>query len=145
MQEFWLASGFSSLSKNLRFSFHTSLSKVTCWVLEDNVSALALANTHKLRPRTKHLAVQLHHFHQHALDKKVLVEKTCATHQHADVFAKALPLDAFWHLQSKISGWQDFARECHEHKIHDGIHTFPQCILRIPAASSCSQARDNAD
>ena len=30
-----------------------------------------------------------------------------------------------------------------EHKIHDGIHTFPQCILRIPATSSYSQAFSN--
>ena len=34
----------------------------TCRVFEDNVGALELANTPKLRPRTKHLAVQLHHF-----------------------------------------------------------------------------------
>ena len=29
---------------------------------------------------------------------------------------------------------------CHEHKIHDGIHTFPQYILRIPATPRHSQA-----
>ena len=34
----------------------------TCRVFEDNVGALELANTPKIRPRTKHLAVQLHHF-----------------------------------------------------------------------------------
>ena len=37
----------------------------TCHIFEDNVSALELANTPKLRPRTKHLAVQLHHFRQY--------------------------------------------------------------------------------
>ena len=36
--------------------------KTTCRVFEDNVGALELAKTLKLRPRTKHLAVQLHHF-----------------------------------------------------------------------------------
>ena len=55
----------------------------------------------------------------------------CTTHQHADTFAKALPCDAFRHLRSKISGWWDFARERHEHKIHDGIHWFPQQMVRI--------------
>ena len=31
------------------------------------------------------------------------------------------------HLQDHfISGWQTFARECHEQIIHDGIHKFPQ-------------------
>ena len=35
---------------------------VTCRVFEDNVGALELANNPKLRPRTKHIAVQFHHF-----------------------------------------------------------------------------------
>ena len=60
-----------------------------------HVGALELANAHKLRPRTKHLATQLHHFHQHVLDKKALIEKIATTHQRADVFAKASPRDAF--------------------------------------------------
>ena len=79
--------------------------KATCRVFEDNVGALELANTHKLRPRTKHLAVQLHHFRQHAPDKKVLVEKIATTHQRADIFTKALPRDAFRHLRRTIIGW----------------------------------------
>ena len=66
------------------------------------------------------------HFRQHALDKKVMVEKICTTHQRADIFTKALPRDAFRYLRSTISGWQTFARECHEHVVHDGIHKFPQ-------------------
>ena len=56
---------------------HASKPKVTCRVFEDNVGALELANTHKLRPRTKHLSVQLHHFRQHVLDRKVTAEKIC--------------------------------------------------------------------
>ena len=79
--------------------------KVTCRVFEDNVGALELASAHKLRPRTKHLAVQLHHFRQHALDKKVLVEKIATTHQRADIFTKALPRDAFRCLRRTIIGW----------------------------------------
>ena len=47
----------------------------TCRVFEDNVGALDLANTPKLRPRTKHLAVQLHHFRQYILNKQIAVEK----------------------------------------------------------------------
>ena len=42
----------------------TPTPKITCRVFEDNVGALELANAHKLRPRTKHLSVQLHHFRQ---------------------------------------------------------------------------------
>ena len=62
---------------------------------------------------------------------EIAPEKICTAHQRADVFTKALPRDAFRYLRSTISGWQTFARECHEHIIHDGIQKFPQ----IPAAS----------
>ena len=48
----------------------------TCRVFDDNVGALELANTPKLvRPRTKDLAVQLHHFRQYILDKRIAVER----------------------------------------------------------------------
>ena len=94
-----------------------------------NVGALELANNHKLHPRTKYLALQLHHFHHCVLGKKAIAEKIGTEHQSADVFSKALPRDGFKHLQSKISGWQDFVWECRGHIIHDGTHKFPQCIM----------------
>ena len=53
----------------------TIVSAKACRVFEDNVGALELTNTPKLRPRTKHLAIQLHHFRQHILDKTITVEK----------------------------------------------------------------------
>ena len=74
---------------------NASQPKTICRVFEDNVGALELANTHKLRPRTKHLAVQLHHFRQHVLDKTIEVEKVGTQCQRADMFAKASPRDAF--------------------------------------------------
>ena len=77
----------------------------TCRVFEDNVGALELANTHKLRPRTKHLAVQLHHFRQYILNGKITVEKIATKFQRADIFTKALPRDAFRQLRSTIIGW----------------------------------------
>ena len=62
-----------------------------CRVFEDNVGALELANAHKLRPRTKHLAVQLHHFRQYILNGMIKVEKIATKFQRADAFTKALP------------------------------------------------------
>ena len=70
-----------------------------------NLIAMFIQHTHKLHPRTKHLSVQLHHFSQYVLDRKVTVEKICTTHQRADMFTKALPRDAFRYLRSTISGW----------------------------------------
>ena len=66
----------------------------------------------------------------------VIAEKIVTEHQRADVFAKALPCDTFGHLQSKISGWQCFVRECHEHKIQDGIHKFLQAN-RVNSRHTC--------
>ena len=89
------------------------------------MSALESANTHKLRPRTKHLAVQLHHFRQHVLDETIAVEKVDTQCQRADVFAKALPRDAFRHLRKTIIGWQHFARECRIPQMRWNLPKFP--------------------
>ena len=53
------------------------------------MGALELGYTPKLRPRTKHLAVQLHHFHQYILDKTITVEKVDTKYQRADIMTKA--------------------------------------------------------
>ena len=112
----------------------------------NNFSQSACEKTHEspLKGLSELNKVQLilcSHFRQCVLDRKVIVEKICTTHQRADIFAKALPRDAFRYLQSAISGWQTFVRECHEHVIHDGIHKFPQQIVRVPAAPILPCAR----
>ena len=67
--------------------------------------ALELANTPKLRPRTKHLAIQLHHFRQYILDKTITVKKVDTKYQRADIMTKALPRDPFQLLRKTINGW----------------------------------------
>ena len=47
----------------------------TCHVFKDNIDALELANTPKLWPRTKQFAMQLHHFCQYVLEKRITIEK----------------------------------------------------------------------
>ena len=76
-----------------------------CRVFEDNVGALELANTPKLRPRTKHLAVQLHHLRQYILNKQIAVEKVDTKYQRADIMTKTLPKDSFQFLRKTINGW----------------------------------------
>ena len=53
----------------------------------------------------KHLAVQLHHFWQYILDKKIAVEKVDTKYQRADIMTKALPKDSFQFLCKTITGW----------------------------------------
>ena len=64
-----------------------------------------MANSHKLRPRTKHLAVQLHHFRQYILNATITVEKVATKFQRADIFTKALPRQTFQYLRCTILGW----------------------------------------
>ena len=79
--------------------------QVTCRVFEDNVGALELANNHKLRPRTKHLAVQLHHFRSYILSGENTVQHVSTKHQVADIFTKPLPREAFQYLRGLLLGW----------------------------------------
>ena len=78
---------------------------VTCRVFEDNVGAIELANDPKLRPRTKHLAVRLHHFRSYVLNKQIEINHVTTTNQIADIFTKPLPLDTFKYLRHLLSGW----------------------------------------
>ena len=84
-----------------------AIPKTTCRVFEDNVGALELLanSTPKLRPRTKHFAVQLHHFRQYILNKQITVEKVDTKFQRADIMTKVLPRDPFQSLRKSISGW----------------------------------------
>ena len=78
---------------------------ITCRTFEDNVGALELANNPKLRPRTKHIAVQFHHFRSYVQRKLITVQHASTTEQIAGIFTKALPRPAFLHLRSKLMGW----------------------------------------
>ena len=79
--------------------------KVTCRVFEDNVGALELATQHKLRPRTKHIAVQFHHFRHYVTTKQIQVEYVKTTNQIADIFTKPLPRATFVYLRKLLLNW----------------------------------------
>ena len=79
--------------------------KVFCKVFEDNVGALELARTPRMRPRTKHIGIQYHHFRDHVESGKITIEHVSTKEQIADIFTKPLPLDAFKYLRYKLCGW----------------------------------------
>ena len=76
-----------------------------CSVHEDNVGALELANNPKLRPRTKHIAVQYHHFRSYVENGTIKVHHISTTEQLADMFTKPLPREQFQALRYKLLGW----------------------------------------
>jgi hypothetical protein len=58
--------------------------KVYCKAFEDNMGAIELAKTPKMRPRTKHVNLVYHHFREHV--REGLIDITNKTHAFGYVF-----------------------------------------------------------
>ena len=87
------------------FPIHSSTPKIHCRTYEDNMSCVKMANLHKTRPRTKHLAIRLHHFRSHVVNKTISIEHISTKHQLGDLFTKPLPKPQFCKLRDIIMGW----------------------------------------
>jgi len=74
-------------------------------VFEDNQSCLLIANSEATRPRTKHLSIKYHHFHDQVLNSTVRVVKVHTNDNWADIFTKPLSRIKFEYLQQLILGW----------------------------------------
>ena len=68
---------------------------VYCKVFEDNSGALELARFPKLRPRTKHINVCYHHFHEHVCKGLIKIFPIDMKDQIADALTKALAQNDF--------------------------------------------------
>jgi hypothetical protein len=85
------------LKKLILFGIKISVSTPTvrCKVFEDNVGAIELAKAPKLRPRTKHIAIQYHHFRTHVAKRLITIQHVTTTEQVADIATKPLARDQF--------------------------------------------------
>ena len=79
--------------------------KVHCTVFEDNVGALEMARLPKMRPRTKHLCVRLHHFREHVRKKLISIHHIATELQIADLLTKPQPVALFVAQRAKIMKW----------------------------------------
>jgi hypothetical protein len=79
--------------------------KVHCKVFDDNSGALEMATTHKMRPRTKHMNIKHHHFHEAVQKGEVTIHEINTLEQLADIFTKPLGMDLFTKLRKGIMGW----------------------------------------
>jgi len=103
-----------NLTQELRenkIGLHEDAPTIKCRVFEDNAGAIELAKLPKLRPRTKHLAIQYHHFRSWTVrgldgeDPKIQVLYVDTKEQQADIFTKPLPRVQFQYLRRKLIGW----------------------------------------
>ena len=79
--------------------------KSTSTAFEDNQGAIGLANSPKLSPRTKHIAVKYHFFRENIAKGEISIEKIDTTLQKADLLTKGLPADKFERLRKLLMGW----------------------------------------
>ena len=78
---------------------------IHCKVFEDNVGALTMAQTPKMRPRTKHLNLKYHHFREAVENGTVSIQAIRTTEQVADIFTKPLGNELFTKFRLAIMGW----------------------------------------
>ena len=84
---------------------------ITCQIFEDNAGAIELAKFPKLRPRTKHLAIQYHHFRSWTVkglngeEPKIKINYISTQLQEADIMTKPLAKQQFEILRERLCGW----------------------------------------
>jgi hypothetical protein len=86
--------------------FEDTQPKIHCNAFEDdNSGALEMANIHKLRPRTKHLAVSWHHFRHHVENGDITVLPISTDDQLADCLTKSNDYVTLKRHRYAIMGW----------------------------------------
>ena len=75
-----------------------------CIVFEENNSALEIAKTPKMRPRTKYIAIKYHHFRTYIQNGNIKIEKVDTTEQEVDFLTKSLVIQLFCYLRRKVIG-----------------------------------------
>jgi Reverse transcriptase (RNA-dependent DNA polymerase) len=78
---------------------------VHCKVFEDNSGALEMSRLPKMRPRTKHLCVRLHHFREHVRLGKISIQHVASEKQLADITTKPQPTELFVAQREAILQW----------------------------------------
>ena len=98
----------TGLLKEMRknnFPMGKTTPKIKCAVFEDNSGALEMANTHKYRPRTKHLNVKLHHFRDYVARGEITIHKINTLDQLADYLTKPVNEEILLKLREEVMGW----------------------------------------
>ena len=76
--------------------------KVHCKVFEDNSGALEMVRLPKMRPRTRHMAVRLHHFREYVRQGEVSIVKVPSRYQLGDHLTKPQPRELFESQRERV-------------------------------------------
>jgi len=84
--------------------FHSSLRPSQ--IFEDNNACIVLATSESnFKPRTKHISLKFHHFHDQIKNGSLQVIKVASTENLADIFTKPLGRTKFEYLRKLLLGW----------------------------------------
>jgi hypothetical protein len=81
----------SETKRELQWMINKAPPTVHCKVFEDNSGALDMVRLPKMRPRTKHICVRMHHFREYVRKGKVTIHKVPSRYQLADIATKPQP------------------------------------------------------
>jgi hypothetical protein len=74
-------------------------------IFEDNASCIVLANSEGHKPRTKHIAIKWHHFHDQIRQGHIKLVKVDTNFNWADLLTKPLTRHKHEALRKMIMGW----------------------------------------
>jgi Reverse transcriptase (RNA-dependent DNA polymerase)/GAG-pre-integrase domain len=98
---------------------------VHCKVFEDNSGALEMSRLPKMRPRTKHLCVRLHHFREHVRLGKISIQHVASENQLADIATKPQPTALFVAQRESILQWDA------EHKLAKDLQPVALATIQL--------------
>jgi Reverse transcriptase (RNA-dependent DNA polymerase)/GAG-pre-integrase domain len=112
-------------AKEVGWETFVGKSTVHCKVFEDNSGALEMGRLPKMRPRTKHLCVRLHHFREHVRLGKISIQHISSEKQLADIATKPQPTELFVAQREAILQWDA------EHKLAADLHPVALATIQL--------------
>jgi hypothetical protein len=79
---------------------------VHCKVFQDNSGAPKMVQLPKMRPRTKHICIKMHHFREHVCTGKISIQHIPSKLQLAGIATKPQPEALFADQRDRIMNWK---------------------------------------
>jgi hypothetical protein len=79
---------------------------VHCKAFEDNAGTLEWARLPKMRARTKHLNIRMHHFREHVRNGEISIHKIPTRYQLGDIATKPQPEELFVFQRESLMQWE---------------------------------------